>query len=177
MVHAVDEPELPVPDVLKRLGAMWSALSDDDKAPYQEQAAYDKIRVEELKATLPIVPKPPKAPKEPKAPKAPKAPKELKPPKEPKPAKEPKEPKQPKIRKLSKEVKDSEVEPEFGNASDSENMQEIEADSTDQPEQVCALRPVHIQTLQTCWSHVGVAKTHSMLALKAALQSCYSLRH
>ena len=37
-------PELRLPDVARRLGAMWKELSDEQKAPYQQQAEADKQR-------------------------------------------------------------------------------------------------------------------------------------
>lgn len=51
--HAAEEEGLSFTEVGKRLGEIWRGLSDKDKAPYNEQAAVDKARVEKLKADNP----------------------------------------------------------------------------------------------------------------------------
>lgn len=58
--------------IMKRLGELWRELSEDEKAPYAEQAAQDKSRYESEKASgvesspavsLPVPPPPPAAPR------------------------------------------------------------------------------------------------------------------
>jgi len=45
-----EHPEWRVTDISKELGRRWKDLSDDDKAPFTELAAADKVRYEREKA-------------------------------------------------------------------------------------------------------------------------------
>mmetsp|Transcript_6080 Transcript_6080/g.10387 ORF Transcript_6080/g.10387 Transcript_6080/m.10387 type:complete len:105 (-) Transcript_6080:323-637(-) len=45
------KPELAFGEISKELGAMWKALSDDEKTPYVEKAAADRERYLKEKAT------------------------------------------------------------------------------------------------------------------------------
>ena len=39
-----DNPNLPVTEVLKKIGGMWRELDDTDKVEYLQLAAQDKVR-------------------------------------------------------------------------------------------------------------------------------------
>lgn len=39
-------PEMPVTEIMKQIGARWRAMSADDKLPYEELSARDKTRFE-----------------------------------------------------------------------------------------------------------------------------------
>jgi hypothetical protein len=54
-----ENPDAGFGEVGKLLGAKWKELDDDEKKPYIELAAKDKIRAEEEKASK-AAPKPPK---------------------------------------------------------------------------------------------------------------------
>ena len=43
-------PDLKVTEVGKKLGELWRAMSDSEKAPYVKKADADKIRYEKAKA-------------------------------------------------------------------------------------------------------------------------------
>lgn len=70
-------PELAFADLAKRLGALWKALTPEEKKPYDEMAAKDKLRFQQEKDNAPEedsdddAPKAKRAKKDPNAPKKP----------------------------------------------------------------------------------------------------------
>lgn len=45
-----EEPELKLTEISKKIGAMWKEMDEDDKKPYNDKAARDKVRYEKEKA-------------------------------------------------------------------------------------------------------------------------------
>jgi len=46
-----ENPDMKITEVMSQIGAQWRELSDEDKKPYEEQAAQDRKRYEkEMKA-------------------------------------------------------------------------------------------------------------------------------